>query len=78
MDKLILFRDGSKDPESGHIGAAVYIPNINVGFKKRTTDNLSVYNAELLAIVMSLEWIEKHNGQKYVIASDSMAAFINH
>lgn len=73
-DKVLVFTDGSKDPETGRTGAAVFIPQYEVAIKKRTTDHLSVYTVELLAILTALEWLEKHTKNNAIIASDSWAA----
>lgn len=35
LNKVILFTDGSKDPESGRTGAAVHIPLQNIELKKK-------------------------------------------
>lgn len=70
-DKLIVFTDGSKDPETGRTGAAMYIPANKIGIKKRTPDHLSVYTVELIAILIALQWVEENNEGKVVIASDS-------
>lgn len=44
---VILYTDGSKDPQSGLAGAAVYIPRFDHYIKKRVTNHISVYsNAE--------------------------------
>jgi len=49
-NSVVIFTDGSKEPENGRTGAAVYIPEFKVAIKKRTTDHVSVYTVELLAI----------------------------
>lgn len=41
-DKLMIFIDDLKDPETGHTGATVSIPQYDVAIKKRDTDSLSV------------------------------------
>lgn len=74
---LTLITDGSKELESGHSGLAVYIPHLGIEIKKRTTDNLSVYVVELIAIFIHLNWIENQNGQNYLVASDNMTALLS-
>ena len=74
----MVFTDGSKDPDTGRTGAAVYIPQYKIHIKKRTTDQLSVYAVKLLAIILGLEWIEENNYKNTVIASDSWAAPMYH
>lgn len=57
-----IYTDGSKEP-SGHIGFAFVIPNLNIIIKKRTSDHFGKYTAELLAVLMVLQWTwtENHN-----------------
>lgn len=38
MGKLMVFSDGSEDPETGRPGTAVYIPQYEIAIIKRTTD----------------------------------------
>ncbi len=49
-DKLFIFTDEPKKPETGRTGAAFFISNYNISVKKRAADHLSVYTVELLAI----------------------------
>lgn len=74
VNKVMVFTDGSKDPKTGRTGAAVYIPEERVTIKKRTTDELAVYTTELIAIMVSLEWVKTNGRRSSVVASDSMAA----
>ena len=60
-DKLLVYTDGSKDPESGRTGAAVFIPKYKVAIKKRTRNQLSVYTVELIAMLTALQWLEENN-----------------
>ncbi len=76
-NKIIVFTDGSKNPENGRTGAAVYIPQCEENIKKRTTDYLSVYTVELVAIILGLQWIERRNKNNVVVASDSSSALIS-
>ncbi|XP_061925778.1 uncharacterized protein LOC133664840 [Entelurus aequoreus] len=73
-DKTLIFTDGSKDPDTGRTGAAVFIPQYKIHIKKRTTDHLSVFTVELAAIILGLEWIEGNNHKNTLIVSDSWAA----
>ena len=41
------FTDGSNNPDSGHTGAGVYIPEFDVQICRRLTDGLSVYSVEV-------------------------------
>lgn len=59
-DKIIVFTDGTKDLGSGCTGAAVFIPQLKIIIKKRTSNNLSVYTVELVAIILGL-WVEENS-----------------
>lgn len=73
-ESIFLFTDGSKDPQTGHTGAAVYIPVNQYHIKKRITNNISVYTTELIAILIALQWIEENDIYNVVIASDSFSS----
>lgn len=76
-DSMFIFTDGSKDPDTGRAGAAVYIPASESYIKKRISDNVSVYTTELIAILMALQWIEEKETNNTVIASDSLSALMS-
>ncbi|XP_057691989.1 uncharacterized protein LOC130915851 [Corythoichthys intestinalis] len=71
---VLVFTDGSKDPETGRTGAAVHVPSYNVDIKTRCTDHLSVYAVEVTAIIMALGWVQTNGIKLAVIASDSWSA----
>ena len=73
-DSVFIYTDGSKDPESGCTGSAVYIPACKESIKKRLTNNVSVYTTELVAILLALQWLEEKEISNVVIASDSFSA----
>jgi len=73
---LCLFTDGSKGPDTGHAGAAVYIPVSESYIKRRLSDHVSVSTTELTAILMALQWIEERETKNTVIASDSLSALL--
>ncbi len=74
-DKLFIFTDGSKQPETGRTGAAFFISHYEMAVKKGAADHLSVYTVELLAILLALQWLEGNKQNKNVIiASDSLSA----
>lgn len=50
VDKILI--DGSKDPETGRTGAAVFIAHCEMAVKKTAADHHSVYPAELLGILL--------------------------
>ncbi|XDV45291.1 hypothetical protein PO909_013411, partial [Leuciscus waleckii] len=69
-----IFTDGSKDPISGRTAAAVYIPKFQISIKKRITDHISVFTAELVAMMVALQWVEDVKPRLVAICSDSFAA----
>lgn len=52
----------------------IYIPEFDIGIAKRISNKLSVYTAEMVAIIISLQWVEQVKSLKVVICSDSAAA----
>lgn len=73
-DHVQIFTDGSKNPETEATGAAVMIPSHQMGFNRRTTDYLSVYAVELVAILLALKWAEDMRESKILICSDSVSS----
>ena len=73
---LQIYTDGSKDPESGKVAFGISIPEI--GYKKgcRISDRLSVFTAELVAVLWALRWVEDNKQEHSVICSDSAASLI--
>ena len=55
---LHIFTDGSKD-QNDHVGAGVYIPKFKMYIGKRIPDKLSVYTAEMMAVIFGLQWVEE-------------------
>uniref|UniRef100_A0A8C2BUC3 Reverse transcriptase domain-containing protein n=1 Tax=Cyprinus carpio TaxID=7962 RepID=A0A8C2BUC3_CYPCA len=68
-----IYTDASKDSE-GKTGIGVYIPESEIYIKKRTTDHLSIYTAEMVAIIIALQWLEEARLPKSVICTDSMSS----
>ncbi len=50
-----IFTDGSKGSENMKAGMTVVIPQYEIVIKKRTSDFLSVFTAELVAILVALQ-----------------------
>ncbi len=74
-DYIQIYTDGSKDPESGRTGSAIFIVNQGGEESKRITNDLNVCTVELYAIMMALEWIRKEDKiSKVLIGSDSLSA----
>lgn len=77
---LVLYTDGSKDPSSGRTSAAVNIPSYGICIKRRLSDQLAVYTAEMIAILLALKWLlvsRDENVNKIVIASDCQAVLMS-
>ena len=60
MGKIQIYTDGSKDPENNRVGCAFVIPEFNATYKFKLNDHLTVYSAELVAILMALRWANKN------------------
>lgn len=73
-NKLLIFTDGSKDPETGRTGATVYIAEQRLAIKEGAIDHASVYAVEPLAITLALKWLKEGSNVHALIASDSYAA----
>ena len=70
-DYLKIYTDGSKAEEM--TGCAFYVPAVGLGYKYRLSNSSSVYNAELMAILKALEWLEQKPPMKCIILSDSLS-----
>ena len=71
---LFIFTDGSKNPRNYHVGIGVVIPEFKVYISKRISDRLSVFTAEVVAIIFALQWVDEIKPERVVICSDSIAA----
>ncbi|XP_042577199.1 uncharacterized protein LOC109095263 [Cyprinus carpio] len=69
-----IYTDGSKDRDSGTTSAAVFIPQFKVNILKRTSDHISVFISELIAIILALQWVEEVQPILSVICTDSLSA----
>jgi len=70
----IQYTDGSKDPQSEITSAAVFIRQFKVNILKRTSDHISVFTSELIAIILALQWVEEIQPSRSVICTDSLSA----
>jgi hypothetical protein len=70
---LDMYTDGSKDEED-KVGIGIYIPTMNVSIGKRLPDQASVYTAEMMAIIVGLQWVEEVKPDRVVCCVDSAAA----
>ena len=71
---LNIFTDGSKQSNNNNTASAVYIPYFNVQISKRIPDLCSVYTAELIALLLALDWIRDVKPSNSVIFTDSLSA----
>lgn len=71
-----VYTDGSKVPYTGSTGFAFSIPTLQVSVKRRTSDHLSVYTVEMMAIATALQWIEESQIKEVIICTDSCSALI--
>ena len=72
-----LYTDGSKYPDTGRTTAAFHIPFYENTEAKRLQNNISIYRAEVISILLLLTWVNKQNIQIYtgvVIFYDSLSA----
>ena len=51
----------------------VYIPDFKISISKRASDQLSVYTAEMLAVIIGLQWVEEVRPDRVVICTDSLS-----
>ena len=72
--KLIIYTDGSKDPENEVAGLGIFIEQIGVRYAVRVSDNMSVFSTEMVAISLALKWVVEHRPNSVMICSDSAAA----
>lgn len=69
----IIFTDGSRSNDQ--TGAAMYV-NDNISLKRRLREPASVFDAELLAIMLAVEYINNCSPNSFIIASDSMSVLL--
>ena len=74
-NSIHIFTDGSRT-EDKKVSSAFYVPSQNLLQSYRLTDKNSIYTAELVAILKSVQWIENAQPGKYVIFSDSLSSLV--
>lgn len=72
-----VYTDGSKSLETGKTGFGVFVPELGILMKKRTTDHLAIYTVEFMPRIAALYWIEESGMKKVIIFSDSSSALIS-
>ncbi|XP_052778558.1 uncharacterized protein LOC128216002 [Mya arenaria] len=73
-EHLKIYTDGSKNPETGIVACAFYIPSKNIKNIKRLSNHLSIFSAELLAIKDALDWVISNKPIHTAILSDSLSS----
>ncbi len=66
---MTIFTDRSKNPGGEDVVAGVYIPEFNVEISKIIIDGVSVFTAEIVAVILGLQRIEKSNQIKSLLLS---------
>ncbi|XP_041971280.1 uncharacterized protein LOC121727469 [Aricia agestis] len=70
-DWMLIFTDASRLSVDGCVGAAVWIPRVNVILNFKLPPHSSVFTGEALAIFEAISFIESHDLSKSLILSDS-------
>ena len=69
---LHIYTDGSKFEEK--TACSFNVPAVNYEFKARLSNNTSVFDSELCAILKALQWLDSNPPFQCVILSDSLSA----
>ena len=67
-----MYTDGSKSKEEC-VGVGIYIPDFKISISKRASDQLSVYTAEMLAVIIGLQWVEEVRPDRVVMCTESLS-----
>ena len=71
---LQIFTDGSKNESTSEVGCAFAIPEFQLTRKFKLNGQLSIFSAELTAIIEALKWVNTERPDKVVILSDSLSS----
>jgi kelch-like protein 2/3 len=71
---LIIYTDGSKDPQNNTHGCAFVIPELKVSKGFKLQSHMSIFMCELTAIFLALNWIQDFKPLNTVIFVDSLSA----
>lgn len=69
---LRIYTDGSKSKQEC-VGVGIHIPEFKINMSKRLSDQLSVYTAEIVAVIIALQWVEEVRPDRVVICTDSLS-----
>ncbi len=59
LNYLNIYTDGSKNKQES-VGIGIHIPEFKIDISKRITDQLSVYTAEPVAVIIALQWVKSN------------------
>ncbi|MCG8096109.1 MAG: reverse transcriptase-like protein, partial [Candidatus Thiodiazotropha endolucinida] len=71
---LQIFTDGSKNKATDTVGCAFVIPSYRYSEKLKLNKDISIFSAELTAIIKALTWIRDNKPENVVILTDSLSA----
>ena len=71
---LQIFTDGSKGEGRKVVGCVFAIQSYQVTRKFKLNGNVSIFTAELTAIIEALKWVDQHKPDKVVILTDSLSS----
>ena len=71
-----IYTDGSKNLNNSKAAIGISIPQLQIQHGKRISNHMSVFTAELVAILWALGWVEEVRQGKIIICSDSTAALM--
>ena len=71
---LQIFTDGSKNESTSEVGCAFAIPEFQLTRKFKLNGQLSIFSAELTAIIEALKWVNTARPDKVVILTDSLSS----
>ena len=71
---LQIFTDGSKNESTSEVGCAFAIPEFQLTRKFKLNGQLSIFSAELTAIIEALKWVNTERPDKVVILTDSLSS----
>ena len=74
---LHVYSDGSMDKKFGHVGCSFVVPAFKYSHGFRLPGEASILSAELVAILVALEWVDEIKPNDVVIFSDCMSAIIS-
>lgn len=69
---LKIYTDGSKNKQEC-VGIGIHIPEFKINISKRLSDRLSVYTAEIVAVIIALQWVGEVRPDRVILCTDSLA-----